>query len=260
MNSGDGYLTVEGIPAEYVPGQTYPITVTLADPGGRDWGYEFVVTDVLGDQAGVLSNPDANSQIRTSSGREFASHKNGGTFEGTMNGPVSWTLDWTAPGAGAGRLALYASGNAADDQDDTGGDYIYNFALTSQEFGVGSNDAATMEIQAGFPDQGYGTATNQLIRGVDSLNTNLWVRNNGLATESYGVVTRVKLPNGQYYPPTGWLTQNVITLAPGEIGSVPFSQAIPGVAPTGFYKLEALVGFAPSTLVTLSSLDFEVIP
>jgi len=78
LNAGDGSMLVEGMPTEYTPGQTYTITVTLQDPGSLDWGYEFVVTDAQGNQAGMLLNEDVNSQIRTSSGREFASHKNGG--------------------------------------------------------------------------------------------------------------------------------------------------------------------------------------
>lgn len=258
-NSGDGSMLVEGLPSEYTPGQTYTISVTLEDPGSLDWGYEFVITDDLGNQAGLMVNPDANSQIRTSNGRDFASHKNGGTFEGTLHGPVTWQVDWTAPAAGAGRVTLYAAGIAADDGDDTGGDYVYGYALASQELGA-ANDNATATMQADFPDQGYGTATNQLVAGVDSLTTDIWVRNNDVVTQSYGVVTRVKLPNGTYYPPTGWLTQNLITLAPGENGAVPFTTAIPIVAPVGSYTLEAYVGFAPATLVTLTKLDFEVIP
>jgi hypothetical protein len=260
LNSGDGYMTAAGMPTEYVPGQTYPITITVADPGSMDWGYEFVITDEAGSQAGLLVNPDSNSQIRTSNGREFGSHKNGGHFEGVVNGPVSWTVDWVAPAAGTGRVALYTAGAAADDNDSDSRDYIYIYALASQEIGVGSNDAATLTFQANFPDQNSGNASNELIRGVDNLETNLWVRNHGTTTETYGVVTRVKLPNGAYYPPTGWLTQNVITLAPGENGAVLFDQFIPGVAPTGNYTLEGYVGFAPSTLVTLSALDFIVIP
>ncbi len=258
VNTGSGSLDVSGLPTSYVPGQSYTLTVTLEQANQLDWGYEFTVLDAAGNAAGFLSNPDGNSQIRTGGGREFASHKRNGTFEGTRHGPVSWTMDWTAPAAGSGMVVVYASGNAADDSDGTGGDSIHNFALACAEDGA-ANDAASAVIQMDYPDQLVGSARNELARGSDSLRSRIQVRNLAAAADTYTVVTRVRLPNGSFFPATGWLTTDQLALAAGETGHVDVVQAVPAIAPLGMYQLQAMVGFPPATLVTMDTVDFEII-
>ncbi len=258
VNDGGGSMEVSGLPSAYTPGQTYPITVTLQQTGAIDWGYEFTVLDAAGNAAGFLTNPDSNSQIRTSGALEFASHKSGGTFEGTFHGPVSWTVDWTAPAAGTGVVEVYAAGNAADDDDGRSGDSIYNAALAAVEDGV-ANDEASAIIQVDFPNQLTGSAFNELVRGTDSLRTMVRVRNHAAAADTYTVVSRVRLPNGSFFPTSGWLTTDQLTLAAGESGNVDIVQAVPAIAPLGSYQLQVMVGFPPATLVTMDTVDFDII-
>ena len=86
LNSGDGGLAIDGLPATVTPGATYPLTVTLHDPGQSRWGFELTVTDAAGQPLGALSNPGPGAQLQSSGGRTFANHGSGGTRAGTHDG------------------------------------------------------------------------------------------------------------------------------------------------------------------------------
>ena len=43
LNASGGSLTITGVPAQYVPGTTYPIRVTISKTGQRRWGFELAV-------------------------------------------------------------------------------------------------------------------------------------------------------------------------------------------------------------------------
>src|SRR3989304_6683301 len=45
VNSGDGQLTLSGVPEVYVPLQTYVMRVFLADSFQKRWGFELTVKD-----------------------------------------------------------------------------------------------------------------------------------------------------------------------------------------------------------------------
>src|SRR5512140_1394519 len=128
LNSGDGTLSVSA-PASYVAGTTYPITVTLADPGRVRWGFEVTALTGANSMAGSFANTALTTQTQTSNGRMYASHTTqrgaDGTFAGTADGPVSWSFNWVAPASGSGGVTFYATGVAADGSGDTG-DYVYS--------------------------------------------------------------------------------------------------------------------------------------
>lgn len=259
INSGTGSVTITGAPAEYTPGTTYPITVTDQRTGGSRWGYELVVLDEAGNNLGTLQNPDLNSQVRTLGGRQFASHKTGGTFQGTMDGPVSWTVDWVAPAAGAGTARFYASGNTANNSGTNAGDRIYNFAAASAESGA-VHPVGTILAQIIFPDA-LGTS-NALSRAVnnDRLKVYMRVTNHQSFTDTFAVATQVRLPNGSIFPPTGFISVDSLTLAPGGTDTVVLDVPIKNTAPLGTYEFRALTGFAPSTLVDTEVVPFQIVP
>jgi hypothetical protein len=91
LNSGNGNFNIDG-PLVWVPGETYPVTVTLADPGQLRWGFEATQ---LGQ--GLFSESSANLQISSGGGNQYIKHTSAGTHANTPDGPVSWTFDWTAP-------------------------------------------------------------------------------------------------------------------------------------------------------------------
>ncbi|HEX9794439.1 MAG TPA: choice-of-anchor V domain-containing protein [Planctomycetota bacterium] len=255
-NSGGGNASITGVPRRYMPGSTYVLKVTVAKTGMSRWGFELTATDESGAGTGTFGNPDQNTQIQTAGGREFASQNIGGTFQGTLDGPVCWTVEWTAPPAGAGRVYFWSAMVAADDDGTEAGDFLYNFARASAEGGVPGPDA-TVLAQVDFPIPG----DDRLSRSGDSLAAEIRVSNHRAVSDTYAVATQVRLPNGNIYPGGGaYITVDMLTLAAGQTGTVSFSRLIPASAPIGTYEFQVLMGRAPGTLIDTFSFSFQVVP
>lgn len=129
-DAGTGKITITA-PQTYVPGQTYPITVTHtnADLTRLRWGFELTVLDNASDEkAGELQSTDGTTQLLNNAGpgsaRQYIQHTSAGTFVGQQNG-ASWTFNWTAPSIDVGPVTFYAAGNHANNDGNTSGDYIY---------------------------------------------------------------------------------------------------------------------------------------
>ncbi len=127
LNSGDGDLQLQGVPAQYVPGQTYPLTVILSDPGQQRWGFELTVLDDADPAAEggslVVTDP-LNTQISedVDGTEDYLKHTSDGTHW-PSDGPTEWTFDWVAPDLPS--VTFYFCGNAADGDQSFIGDYIY---------------------------------------------------------------------------------------------------------------------------------------
>src|SRR6185503_1360762 len=67
VNATGGSLTITGVPAEYTPGTTYPITVTINRTNQRRWGFELTTrVPPGGAQAGNLVVTNSNfTQLRS---------------------------------------------------------------------------------------------------------------------------------------------------------------------------------------------------
>jgi uncharacterized repeat protein (TIGR01451 family) len=135
-DAGTGQISITA-PQTYVPGQTYPITVshTNADLTRLRWGFELTVLDTASDEkAGELQNIDGLTQILNNAGpnsaRQYIEHTSVGTFVGQQNG-ASWTFNWTAPSTDVGPVTFYAAGNQANNDGNTSGDYIYKTFVAS---------------------------------------------------------------------------------------------------------------------------------
>ena len=138
VNSGDGMLTIDA-PEVFQPGMTYAITVSLRDDGQSRWGFELTPLD-----QGTITITDADhTQLSMSDGNSYVKHTSTGTFNGTNDGPVSWTFDWTAPSIDVPEMVtLYAAGNAANANFGPTGDYIYTaMATINQTTGIDDYDS-----------------------------------------------------------------------------------------------------------------------
>ncbi|MGB8509788.1 MAG: PQQ-dependent sugar dehydrogenase [Pyrinomonadaceae bacterium] len=128
-NPGTGRLTLDA-PRNYVPGQTYQITVNHAnaDQTRIRWGFELTALDDSNQKAGTLENLDNLTQVLNGQGpfptRQYIEHTANGTFFGQHNG-ASWTFKWTAPPDDAGPVTFYVAGNQANGDGNTSGDNIY---------------------------------------------------------------------------------------------------------------------------------------
>jgi uncharacterized repeat protein (TIGR01451 family) len=135
-DAGTGKIFITA-PQTYVPGQTYPVTVTHqnVDPTRLRWGFQLTVLDNASDEkAGELQSINGLTQVLNNAGpnsaRQYIEHTSVGTFIGQQNG-ASWTFNWTAPSTDVGPVTFYAAGNQANNDGNTSGDYIYRTFVAS---------------------------------------------------------------------------------------------------------------------------------
>jgi len=140
LNSGDGTLTISG-PETFRASQTYEITIELSDQGQSRWGFEITPLD----QGACTITDSENTQHSSSGNNSYVKNTSDGTFEGTSNGPVSWTFDWTAPASPPDTVIFYAAGNACDNNSATSGDYIYT-TMFATHYVTGIDDYNTGAI------------------------------------------------------------------------------------------------------------------
>src|SRR5678815_5965645 len=138
-DAGTGRISITA-PQTYVPGRTYPVTVTHtnADPTRLRWGFELTVLDNASDEkAGELQGTDGTTQVLNNAGpgsaRQYIEHTAVGTFIGQQN-TASWTFNWTAPSTDVGIVTFYVAGNQANNDGNTSGDYIYKTFVSVAPF------------------------------------------------------------------------------------------------------------------------------
>jgi hypothetical protein len=190
VNSGDGSLSIDDVPTQYNPEQTYSLSVTIEDPGQQRWGFEITVLDSSNSKAGILTVTDsANTQLSSTSGRDYIKHTSAGTFDGTSDGPVSWNFDWTAPSSLTGTVTFFAAGNAANSASGNKLDYVYTTTVPSDEAGGTTNQPPTCTISS--------PASGAKVSGTTTIS--------GTATDSDGTVehVEVKVDSGNWNQATG---------------------------------------------------------
>ncbi|MGI8735240.1 MAG: PQQ-dependent sugar dehydrogenase [Pyrinomonadaceae bacterium] len=136
-DAGTGNISITA-PQNYIPGQTYALTVThnnAADATRIRWGFQLTALDTGDEKAGNLQSTDVLTQVLNNQGpggaRQYIEHTSVGTFVGQQH-TASWTFNWTAPATDVGPVLFYAAGNQANNDGNTSGDYIYKtFVISS---------------------------------------------------------------------------------------------------------------------------------
>jgi hypothetical protein len=131
-NTGNGQFTITA-PANYVPGQTYQITVRhqTTDTTRKRWGFQMTAL-AGGTPVANFANLSANTQILNgTAGRRYIEHTAIGTFANQSN-VAFWNVNWTAPATAIGNVTLYAAGNQANNDGTENGDQIYTATATIQ--------------------------------------------------------------------------------------------------------------------------------
>lgn len=251
INSANASLTMNGVPAVYTPGATYTLTVSLSHSTAMRWGFEVVAQDPDGGQAGNFTVTDpVNTQRQLGTGGvQYMMHTDVGTNAGTPNGN-SWTMDWTAPAAGSGKVVFAGSGNASNYNFTTTGDKITNTCFSSEE----DDGSVPLALVAAQPNTIYAQRGSVLTVPVRVTNTQA-------SAQNLFVVARIRLPNGSVYPATGWLYgPTALTVPAGATRSLTINQPIPAGAPLVSPKLEVYVGTPAAGAMNQDSFVFSVVP
>lgn len=126
-----GAITTNIPAAGYIPGETYDVNVTLAEPGRTKYGFELV-SENASQRRGTFAAP--NNQTRTLGGvtAPRITHTSAGTS--APGSTKTWNVRWTAPSSGSGAITFYTALNASNNNgNDDAGDNIYVSSLTVQE-------------------------------------------------------------------------------------------------------------------------------
>lgn len=168
VNSGTGNVVVSGLPANYLPGQQIPVTVTVNQSDGVIFGFQMTALDHTGNRSGSYTIPSMMPPIlQLDTGfvngieRQYIHHTSNGLTP-TEFGTKSWDFTWTAPPQRAGKISLFAAGNAADSDGGTSGDHIYTTsAFTLSGSGVSTFDGDNRNEVAVFrPSDGVWYSSN----------------------------------------------------------------------------------------------------
>lgn len=130
LDSGNGSMHILGVPDNYAPNQMVPITVKVKHSGALNFGFQLTALDDAGNRVGtfVVTDPvQTQTIISMLDGRAYVQQ----IFEGTVPtipGEKQWTFTWQAPPTRVGRVNFYAAGNAANNNSNPSGDYIYSAA------------------------------------------------------------------------------------------------------------------------------------
>ena len=137
LNSGAGSVKIllQSGPV-YIPGVKQRVTVQVADPAQKRWGFELSArlnSDLSDGQAGDFLPIDNFTQVicqdntprPCASGPTFITHTSAGTRNGTRNG-VTFQFDWIPPATNAGPVTFFVAANAANGDANLTGDLIYN--------------------------------------------------------------------------------------------------------------------------------------
>lgn len=133
LNAEQGSLTIAA-PEQYLPGETYDVTITLKRPGMALGGFQFTARfEEDSTQAGTLSLPDGEQgrlKVVDDRGIQYAYHKRPGA-QLTATDVARWTLRWTAP-AGDRTVLFNVAANSANGDEAQTGDFIYTARAQSR--------------------------------------------------------------------------------------------------------------------------------
>jgi len=135
LNSGSAqvFFSVGNGETQYEPGKTYPVTVSVSEPGIVRFGFQVVVLNNNNTNAGTIQITEpVRTQIVPGFGnisdRKYVTY----TFDGTSAvsaGLGKWTFDWTAPENNEGNVTFYLACISADNDGTDMGDYCFTRTL-----------------------------------------------------------------------------------------------------------------------------------
>ena len=157
VNNGAGSVVID-VPAmvnwQYIPGQVYPISVTVSKSNTPLFGFGFEALRSTGANGGVFTiTNSAETQLKTAivggNIRTNVVHQLDG---GLTPNSHTFTFNWTAPATGTGPVTFYAAGNAANNNGTASGDFIYTTSQPITEFLSGLDELKSVSRAHVFPN------------------------------------------------------------------------------------------------------------
>ena len=119
----------------YLPDSTYTITITYAESGISKFGFQLTALDTTNAAAGTFSTADNRTSTSSTSVSGKTRYYIGQTTTGSARvatDSTAWSFKWKAPSTNVGKVKLYTTVNATNDNSSSSGDYIYkkDFTIT----------------------------------------------------------------------------------------------------------------------------------
>ena len=145
----------------YAPGATYTFTLAGTHTGVAKFGFEITAENAAKAKMGVFTITNTTETQYTNMMHAVTHTGNGIT---PSNNSKSWSFDWTAPVTGSGSVIFYASLNAANGDNATSGDVIYNTNYTyTEDLSIGINNKNQNNSFSIFPNPSTDILNIQLI-------------------------------------------------------------------------------------------------
>jgi hypothetical protein len=133
LNSGPGRVTIDGVPATFVAGQRYSLTITLTRTGMQRGGFQLAARfKSNGAQAGILAPAAVDAQrlgVESQGGVQYLGQKAEGSSAGADD-TIRWGIEWIAPER-AEAVVFHVAANAADGNGSADGDLVYTTSAES---------------------------------------------------------------------------------------------------------------------------------
>ncbi|MCD9185451.1 MAG: FG-GAP-like repeat-containing protein [Pyrinomonadaceae bacterium] len=175
VNSGTGNVLISGVPANYLPNKSYPVTVTVNQESAVTFGFQITAVDSQGRTVGTATLPAGNPQrmqivdgIVGPNTRRYVEHTIDGIVP-TQFDTNSWTFTWNTPAQRVGKVTFYASGNGANSDGGPNGDYIYTTSKAAL-----SGSAISNFDSDGLSDVAVYRPSNGVWYGLNSTNGSLY--------------------------------------------------------------------------------------
>jgi hypothetical protein len=127
LNASGGTLAIKLLDGnnevtEWVANKQYNLNVSISKPGAVKYGFEISA------KKGATSTNIGTFSPGTAS--QFVSGTNGTYITHDGPGAGNWTFSWTAPAASSDPITFYVAANAANDDNQNTGDFIYTAKKT----------------------------------------------------------------------------------------------------------------------------------
>ena len=252
VNSSAGSLTLAGVPANYTLGQSYDLTITINQPNQRRWGFQLSSrARTSTNSVGSFQSLDGFSQLQSLGGITYFAHNTAGTRAGTA-GPVSFQVRWTAPATNVGEVVFSVAGNAANNDNNSTGDFIHFRESSSQPPGSAAGPTITNispnsgSVNGGTPvvitGTGFASGATVAIGGAAATNVTVDSATQITATTGAsgtpGTVNVVVTVGGESATLTGGFTYSASTSTPAPTSS---AHILPFVVDTAAFRTNLIM-------------------